>query len=239
MNPTTMVVIILCSAIGIVGLAALGRKIIQGARGDPAIWEGKIKRFTKDDEVNMPPSGSIVFTGSSSIRFWKTLEDDMAPLPVINRGFGGSQIYQVTHYAECIILPYKPWGVLLYAGENDIAGVLFSHKKSPDEVLEDFKIFCQVIHGEYNQIPIYFVSIKPPKRRRKAWPDMQSANKLIENYCQGDQRLHYIDILPGMFNADGSLRGELFKWDGIHLNNDGYRLWTEILRPILSRDFNS
>ncbi len=96
--------------------------MVQAARSDPAFWEGEIRRLEKQDRRAMPPAGGTVFTGSPSIRFWKTLTQDMAPLPVVNRGFGGSQIHQVTHYARRIISPYKPRIVVLYAGENDIAG---------------------------------------------------------------------------------------------------------------------
>jgi hypothetical protein len=57
-------------------------------------WEWRIAKFEAQDRVQPPQKGAIVFTGSSSVTFWKTLEQDMAPLPVINRGFGGSKIHQ-------------------------------------------------------------------------------------------------------------------------------------------------
>jgi lysophospholipase L1-like esterase len=161
----SIILVVLAVALVVVGLVIFIRKTLQAARGDPAFWEWEIRRFERANRRAMPPSGGIVFTGSSSIRFWKTLEADMAPLPVVNRGFGGSQIHHITHYADRIVLPHKPKIVVLYAGENDIAGVKFSKKKSAADVLEAFKRFCEVVHAELPQTLIIFVSIKPPKRR--------------------------------------------------------------------------
>jgi len=138
----SIILIALTTVLVLAVLFILVRKTAQAIRGDPTFWEWQIRRFEREDLRRKPAMGGIVFTGSSSIRFWKTVEEDMAPLTVINRGFGGSQIHQVTYYAERIVLPYKPKIVVLYAGENDIAGVKFSRKKTAEEVLEAFKEFC-------------------------------------------------------------------------------------------------
>jgi hypothetical protein len=81
------------------------RFIIKQRKGDPRVWERAIRRFEKNDRRCFPPEGVIVFTGSSSIRFWKSLQTDMAPLSVVNRGFGGAQIHDVTHYVRRIVTP--------------------------------------------------------------------------------------------------------------------------------------
>jgi hypothetical protein len=74
-------------------------------QGDPSIREVRPN----------PPAAdrAIVFTGSSSIRFWETLAHDMAPLNVVNRGFGGSQMAHVTCYATKIVLPFSPSAVMV------------------------------------------------------------------------------------------------------------------------------
>jgi hypothetical protein len=227
------IAVVLVILIAALGIAALVRKTIQAVRGDPAFWEWEIRRYERMDRRQMPAPGAILFTGSSSIRYWHTLEEDMAPLRVVGRGFGGSQIYQVTHYAERIIFPYCPRAVVLYAGENDIAGMKFAKGKSPEEVCEDFKTFCATVRGEFPAILIYFILIKPPKLRAQLWPEMKEANRLIEEFVMTDGQMHTIDITGAMLGADGKVRGDLFKWDGIHLNAEGYRVWTEVVKPIL------
>ncbi len=99
---------------------ATARFIIRHRKGDPKVWERAIRRFEKNDRRCFPPEGVIVFTGSSSIRFWKSLQTDMAPLPVVHRGFGGAQIHDVTHYVQRIVTPYKPKAVVFYAGNLDL-----------------------------------------------------------------------------------------------------------------------
>jgi lysophospholipase L1-like esterase len=206
-------------------------------RQDPTIWEFEIRRFEAEDRRQPPPPGCIVFAGSSSIRFWSTLARDMAPLPVLNRGFGGAHIYQITHYANRIITPYRPRAVVFYAGENDMASMFASVRKSPAQVREEFRLFCARVHAQYPTLPIYFISIKPPKLRRKHWAAMQQANALVRSDCAADPRLRYIDVVPPSLDAAGEPRRELFRWDGIHLNAEGYSVWTSVIRPILMRDF--
>jgi lysophospholipase L1-like esterase len=210
------------------------RKVLKGLyHNDPLLWRLAIEKFLKEDKRNPPPSNGVLFTGSSSIRFWDSLEQDMAPYPVINRGFGGSMIHQVLHYVDKIILPYQPAAIFLYAGENDIAGLWVTRRHSAEEVCENFQMFCQRVHEQLPDTPIYYISIKPAKRRQKYWPEMQRANQMIDDFCDNDQRLRYIDIVPAMRNDAGQIRTELFTYDGVHLNEQGYAVWTQVIRPFV------
>jgi lysophospholipase L1-like esterase len=155
----------------------------------------------------------------------------MAPYPVINRGFGGSMMHQVVHYMDQIVFPYNPAAIFLYAGENDIAGLLITRKHSADEVCDNFRQFCQRVFERLPDTPIHYISIKPARSRQKYWQEMQRANRMIKEICDSDPRLRYIDIVPVMLNRAGEVRGELFTRDGIHLNKKGYALWRKVIRP--------
>ncbi len=215
------------------GLIIAARYIRRIASGDPTVWEREVSKFRKQDKLDPPNHDMIVFTGSSSIRYWKTLNEDLAPLPVLNRGFGGSRIPDVIHYAQEFVISYQPKGVVFYAGENDITGLILSRKHSAEEVRDNFRTFCEFVHAEYPSIPIFFISIKPPKRRRKFWTIMKEANQLIKSYCDTSETLHYIDIVASMLNSDGQVNPNLFRWDGIHMNGEGYCIWTSVIKPIL------
>jgi uncharacterized protein YneF (UPF0154 family) len=204
-----------------IGFLLVLRYLVRLSREDPTIWERSIRKFEKQNLQTPPPQGVIVFAGSSSIVYWKTLVEDMNPLPVLNRGFGGSRIPDVIYYTDRIVLPYEPRGVVFYAGENDITGLLFSEKKTAIDAHNSFQTFCEKIHATLTRTTIYFISIKPPKRRKKFWLEMQEANKLIEEFCASDDRLHYIDIVSPMLDSTGVLLPDFFKWDGIHLNEKG------------------
>lgn len=203
----------------------------QGRRG---VWERQISAFEKADRLNPPKAGVIVFVGSSSIRFWNTLADDMKPLDVINRGFGGSRIAEVNQYALRIVLPYRPRAVVLYAGDNDLA---FPWSKTPEQVLGDFKQFVDIIHANLPETWIYFVSIKPSLRRWAHWQKIQRTNQLIEEYSRTQTRVQFIDVDSAMLDAQGKPRPELFRKDGLHMNAEGYTLWTTIIKPVLLSRF--
>lgn len=200
---------------------------------DPWLWRLAIKKFLREDKNDPPPQNAVLFTGSSSIRFWDSLERDMAPYPVINRGFGGSMMHQVVHYMDEIVFPYKPAAIFLYAGENDIAGLVVTRKHSADEVCEHFEEFCRQVFQQLPHTPIHYISIKPAKSRKKYWPEMQRANRLIKDFCASDPRLRYVDVVPPMQNKAGETRGELFTRDGIHLNEKGYAVWSKVIRPVV------
>ena len=200
-------------------------------QNDPFLWRLAIEKFRRQDKRDPPPTHAILFTGSSSIRFWSSLEHDMAPYTVINRGFGGSMIHQVLHYAEEIIVPYQPAAIFLYAGENDIAGLWLTRKHSAEEVCENFEEFCRHVQHHLPDVPVHYISIKPARSRQKYWPEMQRANRMIEQFCETDKRLRYIDIVPAMQTETGETRSELFSFDGIHMNEKGYAVWTKVIRP--------
>jgi len=193
-------------------------------------WEPKIRQFEEQDQEQMPPAGGILFVGSSSIVGWKV--DQCFPgLPVINRGFGGSQIADSVHFADRIVLPYRPKVIVLYAGDNDVAS-----GKSPDRVLRDYRQFVAKVHAGLPETRIVFVAIKPSLRRWSLVDQMREANRLIRAATEKDQRLVYVDVDGPMIGDDGKPRAELFKSDGLHLNADGYKLWSALVLPHLKLD---
>ena len=205
---------------------------IRESEGLPAdIWESAIAAYEASDAENAPDPGSIVFVGSSSILFWDTLTEDMAPMPVLNRGFGGSEIAHATYFADRIVLPYEPSAIVLYAGDNDIAFGL-----SADCTFEDFEAFVAHIRAAARGTPIYYISIKPSPARWTLWQEMQRANQLIEARTTTVSTLHFIDVSEAMLDEQGQPIGELFLADGLHMTTAGYELWTSIVRPRLAAD---
>src|SRR2546427_13147479 len=83
-------------------------------------WESSIRAFEREDKVHPVPPGGIVFTGSSSIAYWSSLVEDMKPLAVINRGFGGAEDTDVNHDADRIVIASHPAAVFGDAGDKDL-----------------------------------------------------------------------------------------------------------------------
>jgi lysophospholipase L1-like esterase len=193
-------------------------------------WEKEIAAYQQMDRTNPPPADALLFIGSSTIRLWKTLAQDFPGHQVINRGFGGSEIVDSTHFADRVILPYKPRMVLLRAGGNDLnAG------KSPEQVFADFKEFVAKIHSKLPRTEIVFISLSPSIARWKQADKEKAVNTMIEEYIRQTPRLKYIETYPMPLGADGQPRAELFVADKLHFNAEGYKLLAEIVRPHLPK----
>src|SRR5262249_7288312 len=124
----------------LISAAVWARLLFRMQQAD--FWEFQIRAFEEADRLHPPGEAAILFTGSSRIRLWRTLERDMAPLRVLNRGFGGCHLAHVNHYLKRVVLPYRPRAVVLYAGENDLGWL---SGKTPGTVLEDLKRFVATV----------------------------------------------------------------------------------------------
>lgn len=192
-----------------------------------ARWEPAIAAFEKQDAENPPPKNGVLFVGSSSIRLWN-LERSFPGRGFINRGFGGSEIADSNHFADRLILKHEPKVVVLYAGDNDLAKM-----KSPEQVAEDFATFAKAIHARLPKTRILYIAIKPSIRRWNLIDNVRSANAKIAAQCAADDRLEFVDIAAPMLNDEGMPRPELFVKDGLHLSEEGYKLWTELVGQAL------
>ena len=203
--------------------------LVEKKKAKPvSAFESSIQSFEKEDKKRKPPSDAIVFVGSSTIRFWKTINEDLAPLTIISRGFGGSQMADVLQYVDRIIIPYKPRAVVIYEGPNDI-----EKKVSPAKIAESFRLIAEKIHKELPETRIYIISIGPNIRLWSLWKIMEETNKLIEEECSKDKLLVFIKTSSSLFDSNGKPQKDLFQGDGRHLSSKGYIAWSNILKPIL------
>ncbi len=211
----------------ILGISASGSIV----RADPpspfAKWEKAIAAFEAQDQKSPPPKGAVLFVGSSSIRLWK-LDKSFPDRATINRGFGGSEIADSVHFADRIVLKYQPRTIVFYAGDNDTA-----HGKSPEQVANDFKEFVKIVHEKLPKTKILFIAIKPSLARWKLAETIQKANGLIRSQCEKNEQLEFIDVWKPMLGEDGRPQAELFLKDGLHMNEQGYKIWASLIRPHL------
>jgi hypothetical protein len=191
------------------------------------------KNDARLDKENFPEKGKILFTGSSSIRFWDSLEKDMEPLEVLNRGFGGAQISHVIYHFEEIIKPYEPKAIVFFCGTNDLTAL-----KTPKETINDFKKFLSLVRNEFRNIKVYVIGIKPSVDRLYLDKEERIFNSSIKLLASQDAYLEYIDVWDSMLAEDGSRMPELYIEDGLHMNKKGYEVWTKQVRKSLSKDFN-
>lgn len=199
------------------------------SEADPARFAEQMAAFAEEDRVALRPACQIVFTGSSSIRFWKTLGQDLAPLPVLNRGFGGSRIADVNHWFEQVVGRYRPAAVVFYAGENDLAA-----GKDPAAIVADFERFLALKDKALGETPVYFVSLKPSKLRWDHFAAQSWINDRIRELADRRADVEFLDVVQPMLQ--GGRPKEIFLEDNLHMTPDGYVLWTGVVKPVLKRD---
>jgi lysophospholipase L1-like esterase len=160
---------------------------------------------------------------------WKTLKQDFPSHHVLNRGFGGSELKDSVQFADRIVIPYEPAMVVVYAGGNDI-----NSGKSPEQVFEAYKAFVDKVHAKLPQTDVAYISIAGNPARWAQVEKVKAANELIAEYVNSHPvHLKFINVFPKMLGADGLPRPEIFLPDKLHINAEGYKLWTEIVTPFL------
>jgi len=193
---------------------------------DFARWENEVAAYEAQDRASPPPQGAILFAGSSTIRLWSTLAEDFPGRTVINRGFGGTEIVDSTHFAGRLIFPHDPKVIFFRAGGNDL-----HNGKTPAQVFADFQEFVAVIHARLPETVIWFIAWNPSIARLNERPALHEFNSLVKGYCVGNPHVHYLDAESVSLDAAGKVRPELFREDMLHFNAAGYKILAERVRP--------
>jgi lysophospholipase L1-like esterase len=187
-----------------------------------------MQAFEALDDENSYPAESIFFTGSSSIVLWKTVARDMAPYPVIHRGFGGSKITDVLRYADRYIKHHSFSAMVLFVA-NDIAGNP-AEDKTPEQVRDHFREFILKIRSYNAEAPIFIIAITPTNSRWAVWSQTKKANALLAQLCDEHKGVMFIPTEDLFIGEDGKPTSELFVSDQLHLSEAGYAVWSKRIR---------
>lgn len=193
-------------------------------------FESTIQAFLEIDKTNPPAQGQIEFIGSSIFARWKTLQQQMAPLPVYNRAFGGSRTPEILHYMDKVVLPYAPKIIVYYCGSNDV-----SDDESATVIADNFKAFAERVHEKLPDTRIYFVSINRAPQKQDKWDVVDAANGIIRAFCERTANMGFIDVNSALFNAEGKARLELYLPDKLHFLDPAYVEFTKIIKPVLTK----
>jgi lysophospholipase L1-like esterase len=193
-------------------------------------WEKAISAFEKSDSVRPPPKNAVLFVGASTIVRWKSLAVDFPGVQVLNRGFGGNEIADTTHFADRIIFPYEPKMIFLRAGGNDI------HRgRRVEEVFGDFKDFVRKVRERLPEVPIAYIAVSPSIARLNERETGDQLNTLIAGFIKRQKNLVFVDAGKITLDDHGQPRPELFVEDKLHFSEAGYKLLAEAVHPYLPK----
>lgn len=208
----------LAGLLALAPLSAFAQEAAAPAAQPPPRFAQEIAAFAQADIAAPPAACPVLFVGSSSFRMWASLSQDMAPLPVINRGFGGAEIEDVNRWFDAVVAPYRPRAIVFYAGENDLAA-----GKTPEQVVAAFQRFMDLKTQALGATPVFFTSLKPSVLRFNEFAAQSQVNAGVHALADDRADLEYLDVAPLMLQ-DGAPK-PLYLPDGLHMNAEGYALW--------------
>ena len=201
---------------------------------DPKRFYNEIKSELEESPFKKSDKPLIVFSGSSSIRFWIDLDKDFIEYDILNRGFGGSIFSDLNYFINELIIKHNPDLIVLYEGDNDIAFNI------PNEyIYDDFKKSYELIRKKNENVPIIYIAPKPSPARWDKKNKYDELNNLIKEFCKMKQKTYYFDTWSIMIDNEGNIPKKYFWTDMLHMNKSGYQVWKKNLKPLINKILNN
>lgn len=159
------------------------------------------------------------------MRMWKSIHEDLAPLEVIHRGFGGSTMDQVLVFKD-FLARYQAKEIVVYEGDNDIS----SDPASVNRFVKNCRDFIEYMNGRQPDVVIHFISPKPSIARWDNHLRYEEARKQLKALVDEYPNVHYIDVTAAMLDGAGNPRQDIFLGDNLHMNDIGYDIWEKVVR---------
>lgn len=203
-------------------------------RSDAAQWikryQADIDRYRQINDTMRNKQCDVLFLGSSSINLWNTIDEDLSPLTIIRRAYGGSTIRDNIYNYNDIAHGFQPRSIAIYI-ENDFGP--WKEAINPGETYDLFRVFIDMLRIDYPKIPIFIISFKPSFSKNEHLPEQLIINRLLKDYAENGKNIIFIDITKGMYDGNGMLRSDIFEDDKLHINQKGYQIWTSIIKPVI------
>ena len=213
--------------------AAFGQATVTAPRTplaeQPLRMAKDIEAFEAHDRTHPPPKHAVLLSGASSLRMWKDVGEALAPLPVINRGFGGSYTTEVLGYMDRITLPYEPRVVVFHCGGNDInAG------DPPAAPLGRIRTYVDRLRAKNPDTAIVFMTTTLAPSRRGKWPLLAEFNQGLAAYVEQIANASLVDVNAALNLPGGEPRPDHYLPDDLHPSETGYAAIARLLKPAVN-----
>lgn len=179
-------------------------------------------RFQTEEITNLFIGDSYIDTA-----FWADF--DLAfPTDSVNWGIGGTTAEDWLGQIATLSSLYTPDNLIIHVGVNDINGGL-----SGQDTLEDIQALLEEIQILYPETHIYFISIEPNNFMPNNFVEYQVTNQGLETLAETNDQLTYIDTVTPLGGQSGISVAQYFGMDGLHLNEDGYAVWTKAIQEAM------
>lgn len=174
------------------------------------------------------PDRPIAFYGSSSFRLWKSMHADLGSLDIANLGFGGGTNASGVFYFQRVIAPLQPRTIVLYFGENDIS----NDGLSSETAFADFLRLQEQIRTQIPDCRIFVLSAKQSPTKWLYEDVVRDYNAKVSAWCAKAGGVSFIDVTTALLGESGRPIFRFYEPDLIHLNGNGYAVWSSILRHV-------
>lgn len=190
-------------------------------------FELEIQNLEKSIENQKDLIDPIVFYGSSTIRLWKGMKNDFNGLNVINLGFGGALIKDLSKNFSRLFRKIKPSVIVLYLGGNDL-----TLGYSAEKIVKKIRKFLELVFKNYPNIKIINMSIKPSFERINDIKKIEKINSLMTAESSRNKNLIQLNFYEKIINK-GVINQSLYLRDGLHFNDLGYKILVNEVRLAL------
>ena len=197
-----------------------------------ASWENEISSLEVKDDIESYSDQAVLFIGSSSIRLWDSINEDLAPYECIRRGYGGAHYTDLIHFTKRLVYPHNFRALCIFVA-NDITGG--EKDLTVPEVMKLAKEVVKTVRAKYPNVPIFEIAVTPTESRWKVWPTIQKLNAEMKAYCESNPNMYFIDPSEAYLGSNGLPRPELFRNDKLHQTEAGYDIWGAAIKKELDK----
>lgn len=189
--------------------------------------EGIRKRFVARREQD---ANAVFFIGDSLTEGWRTMEKDLAPVKVANRGVGGDTSRGCLFRFKSEVLAHQPAAVVIMCGGNDLTA-----HGAPEDAVSNIREMVRQARAYSRKMPI-FVANHPPCSNPQAplKPGaMDRFNALVAELAKSEN-LILVDRHSIMLDAKGMQDLSLYGPDRLHWNAKGYAKLAAVMKGLLT-----
>lgn len=158
---------------------------------------------------------------------------------IVNSGIGGNRTHDIVYNIKNRVYAYNPSKIFLLIGVNDI----LYDEATPDKVMEQIDEIVVAVKEKLPNTKIYIESIYPVNNewkdnyddRVKDEKEVNSTiimtNDQIKDYCEKND-IVFINVYPELLDDNGVLNHD-YTDDGLHPNENGYKVITKILKKYM------
>lgn len=202
--------------------------LVQFSFAQDIPFQEEVERRSKEIDDAGWKKGSVVFTGSSSVRMWKNLQEQFPDVAIINSAFGGSRADQLLMHLDKSILRFEPSKVFIYEGDNDI-----NSGQDISDIMKNLDALVTKIQAKYPNTIVNLIAAKPSPSRWDKKVSYVALNDLIRQYATTHDKVNIVNVWDIMLDDTGKPRADIFIEDNLHMNEKGYELWKEIFTPFM------